>query len=149
MREVFLSKKRIIVMLAITIFIVLFAFNNVTYADLVVEPMERVDIDSVEKETTKGKNEATFKIGEKAEIKSSDAYIYIVAASGGLLLLIVMLITRPFAKKNAMVYEPVYGNKASSNDAVSNSGENDFSTAMGDNNGYSVNDNNDRSGDSV
>ncbi len=151
MREVFFSKKRIIVMFAIAIFMVLFAFNNVTYADVIVEPMERVDIDSVEKEETKGKNEATFKTGEKAEISSLDGYIYIVAISGGLLLLIVVIITRSFAKKNAMIYEPVYGNKASS-DAVSNSGENDFSTAMGDNNGYSNNNNNnnnDSSGDSV
>ena len=137
MREVFFSKKRIIVMFAITIFMVLFAFNNVTYADVIVEPMERVDIDSVEKEETKGKNEAAFKTGEKAEISSSDGYIYIVAISGGLLLLIIVIITRPFAKKNASVSQPVYGSNVNSSDAAGNLSENDFSTAMGDNNSNS------------
>lgn len=134
------SKSRFFIIVAITILMALFMFKNVAYADIIGGPgITGVDIDSVENETTRGEGGITLKIGESAEIAHSDIFKYVIAISGGLLLLIVVLVTKPHTEKTEMAPQVAFGSQASSNEgANSNEVVNDNEVVDGN---ESVNDN--------
>jgi len=122
MNKRIINKSRVFAVFVVAILIILLAFNNEAYADLVDipanlvdSPLQRVDIDSVEKETTSGKESSSLQTSEKLEASRSDTFKYIIAASGGLLLLIVVLVTRPHSKNEEIIAEAAIGSKVNSN----------------------------------